>query len=73
MDVCEKPKDEGLRKRVHIGMALAFVVCILLFRVFNSTSLIDAIYVMCSYTYGPLLGLFAFGLITRKRISFAIA
>ena len=69
VDVCEKPKDEGLRKRVHIGMALAFVVCILLFRVFNSTSLIDAIYVMCSYTYGPLLGLFAFGLITRKRIN----
>ena len=69
MDVCEKPKDEGLRKRVHIGMALAFVVCILLFRVFNSTSLIDAIYVMCSYTYGPLLGLFAFGLFTRKRIN----
>lgn len=69
VDVCEKPKDEGLRKRVHIGMALAFVVCILLFRVFNSTSLIDAIYVMCSYTYGPLLGLFAFGLITRKSIN----
>lgn len=69
VDIREKPEDEGLRKRVHIGMALAFMVCILLFRVFNSTSLIDAIYVMCSYTYGPLLGLFAFGLITRKRIN----
>ena len=69
VDIREKPEDEGLRKRVHIGMALAFMVCILLFRIFNSTSLIDAIYVMCSYTYGPLLGLFAFGLITRKRIN----
>ena len=33
----------------------------------NSTSLIDAIYIMVSYTYGPLLGLFAFGLFTKKK------
>ena len=32
----------------------------------NSTSVIDAIYVMCSYTYGPLLGLFAFGMFTKR-------
>ena len=32
----------------------------------NSTSVIDAIYVICGYTYGPLLGLFAFGLLTKR-------
>ena len=48
-------------------MALAFVVFILLFRVVNSTSVIDAIYILCSYTYGPLLGLFAFALFTRRQ------
>jgi hypothetical protein len=48
-------------------MAVVFVVFILLFRVLNSTSVIDAIYILCSYTYGPLLGLFAFGLLTRRQ------
>jgi len=48
-------------------MAVVFVAFILLFRVLNSDSVIDAIYVMCSYTYGPLLGLFAFGLLTKKK------
>lgn len=66
VDIRERNDDERLRRRAHIGMAAVFTVCILLFRLFNSTSLIDAIYVMCSYTYGPLLGLFAFGLLTRR-------
>ena len=39
---------------------------ILLFRMLNSTSVIDAIYVLCGYTYGPLLGLFAFGMLTKR-------
>lgn len=60
MDICERKSDERLRKMVHIGAACVFCVCIVMFRMLNSTSLIDAIYVMCSYTYGPLLGLFAF-------------
>lgn len=56
-----------IRCRVHIGMSVAFLVCILLFRAFNDTSLINAIYVLAAYTYGPLLGLYAFGL-TNKRV-----
>jgi Na+/proline symporter len=69
VDLCERPKDEILRRRVHVGMAVVFVLFIILFRVVNSTSVIDAIYVMCSYTYGPLLGLFAYGLFTRRTVS----
>ena len=66
VDICERQGDERLRKLIHIGMAVVFAVFILLFRAFNSTSIIDAIYILCSYTYGPLLGLFAFGLLTNK-------
>lgn len=68
VDICEKPRSEQLRKRVHMGMAVVFIAFILVFRLLNSTSVIDAIYVLCSYTYGPLLGLFAFGLFTRREV-----
>ena len=69
VDLRERADDEKLRKRTHIGMALIFVLFILLFRMINSTSVIDAIYIMCSYTYGPLLGLFAFGLLTKRAVN----
>lgn len=68
VDICEKADDEQLRKRVHLGMALLFALLILVFRSVNSTSVIDAIYILCSYTYGPLLGLFAFGLFTKRTV-----
>lgn len=67
VDICERPSDERLRHRVHVAMAIIFAVCILAFKAFNSTSLIDAIYIMCSYTYGPLLGLFTYALTSRKQ------
>ena len=66
VDIVQRPDDERLRRRVHVAMAVIFVLFILAFRLINSTSIIDAIYVMCSYTYGPLLGLFAFSLLTKK-------
>ena len=47
---------------------LLFAVAILVFHHVNSRSLIDAIYTIVSYTYGPLLGLFAFGLFTRWQV-----
>lgn len=69
VDVKEKADDEALRHRVHAGMSVVFVIFILLFRTFNSTNLIDAIYILVSYTYGPLLGLFAFGLFTKYQVT----
>lgn len=67
VDIRRQPGNEILRKRTHIAMCLFFVLFILLFRQINSTSLIDAIYILASYTYGPLLGLFVFGLFTKKQ------
>lgn len=69
VDLRERPADERLRRRAHVAIALLFVLFILLFRAVNSTSLLDAIYVLCSYTYGPLLGMFGFALFVRREVS----
>ena len=70
IEECQLPEKEAkrLRRRVHLGVCAAFLACILLFRAANSRSVIDAIYVMASYTYGPLLGLYAFGIFTRRTV-----
>lgn len=69
VDIIGRQHDERLRRRVHLAIAAAFIIFILLFRAVNSTSVIDAVYILCSYTYGPLLGLFAFGLLTRRGVT----
>ena len=67
VDIRRQPHNETLRKKTHIAMCGFFMLFILLFHQINSTSLIDAIYILASYTYGPLLGLFVFGLFTSRR------
>lgn len=69
VDIIGKSKDEKLRKLTHLGVAVVFMLFIIAFKAINSTSVIDAIYILCSYTYGPLLGLFAFGLLTKRQVS----
>ncbi len=71
----ENPKNkyyihrEKVRKRVHVGMIAVFVLFILAFKALDNPSVIDAIYTIAGYTYGPLLGLFAFGMFTKRRPS----
>ena len=67
VDIRQQPHNEMLRKKTHIAMCGFFMLFILVFRQLNSTSLIDAIYILASYTYGPLLGLFIFGLFTKRQ------
>lgn len=69
VDICERSGDERLRRRTHLGMAVVFAVFIIMVFLLNSTSLIDAIYTIVSYTYGPLLGLFAYGLLTKRGVN----
>ena len=69
VDIMGQKDDEVLRKRTHLVMCIIFVLFILFFKVVNSTSLIDAIYIICGYTYGPLLGLFAYGLLTKRGVN----
>ena len=59
----------SLRRRVHLGVAVAFLIAIVLFRVVNEGSVITATLKIAGYTYGPLLGLFAFGLFSKRKVT----
>ena len=62
-----------LRHRVHLAFAVVLLLVILGFRVLNSDAIINAIFKLAGYTYGPLLGLFAFGLFNRRRVNDRLA
>ena len=53
---------------VHISFSLLFLIIIVVFKEINEKSVIDAVLNVAGYTYGPLLGLFSFGLFTRRQI-----
>lgn len=56
------------RYTVHFSFALLFLLLILSFRQLNNTAIIDRFFTIAGYTYGPLLGLYAFGLFTRRKV-----
>jgi Na+/proline symporter len=64
--------SEGQKRRtrltVHVSFAIIFLLCILLFKWVNNKSVIGVILEMAGYTYGPLLGLFSFGIFTRRAL-----
>ena len=71
IDLLKTDKDEpelAIRKRniTHVVLAITLIACICFVDVMNSPTVIDAIYVIASYTYGPLLGMFTFGLFTKR-------
>ena len=53
---------------VHIGFSLLFLIIIIIFKEINERSVIDAVLSVAGYTYGPLLGLFSFGLFTKVQV-----
>ena len=57
-----------IRKRTHIIMSLVLIVVIIIFKNYLTTSVIDGLLILAGYTYGPLLGLFAFGIFTNYKI-----
>jgi Na+/proline symporter len=67
-----KRKSEEQRKRqkfiVHISFSLLFLLIIVVFKEINERSVIDAVLNIAGYTYGPLLGLFSFGIITKRIV-----
>ncbi len=64
-------KDETtarrIRQRVHIGMSVLLVIVIMLFKIINNDSVISQLFTAAGYTYGPLLGLYAFGLFSKRK------
>ncbi|MCL1933694.1 MAG: sodium:solute symporter [Candidatus Azobacteroides sp.] len=63
----DEKKARKVRISVHFLISLLFIGIMLLFKAINNTSVIDALYILVSYTYGPLLGLFAFGILFKSR------
>jgi Na+/proline symporter len=61
-------QQKKTRLLVHNGFAIIFLGCVFFFRLIDNGSLIDILLKMAGFTYGPLLGLFAFGILTRRNI-----
>ena len=71
VDILNKEKDSNLtqiRTWVHIGMAILMALCIYVIHLLNNDSVIQTVYKVASYTYGPLLGMFCFGIFTKKSV-----
>ncbi len=61
-----------IRQRTHIAFALIFFTIVMVFKALDDKSVIDTILKLAGYTYGPLLGLFAFGMVTKRVISYPL-
>ena len=71
VDILNKENDAKLTKvrtLVHIGMAILMAICIYAIHLLNDDSVIQTVYKVASYTYGPLLGMFCFGIFTKKQV-----
>lgn len=72
LDIRNKGLSEKQQRRtrmtVHISFAVVFLICILVFKWIDNKSIINVILELAGYTYGPLLGLFAFGIFTKRSL-----
>ena len=69
MDVTNEKKDIRKTKRlVHLGFSFLLFIVILIFNFLNDESVVSAVFKVAGYTYGPILGLFAFGLISKRKV-----
>ena len=64
----DEAKKKKIRQRIHLGFAFLFLIIVLVFKWIDNKSIIDLLLKIASYTYGPLLGLFAFGILTKRSI-----
>ncbi|MCB0803080.1 MAG: sodium:solute symporter [Flavobacteriales bacterium] len=64
-----EPIQTRIRRQVHIIMSVLLFVTILIFNVINNDSVISSLFKAAGYTYGPLLGMFAFGLYVKRKVN----
>lgn len=71
LDFKSKPEEVKRKQKflVHVSFSLLFLVIILIVKAINEKAVIDAVLKVAGYTYGPLLGLFTFGLMTKRKAS----
>ncbi|GEP96057.1 sodium:solute symporter [Chitinophaga cymbidii] len=60
-------RKKRLRQRIHIACAVLLLLTVLLFKAFNQSAVIDTVLFLSTITYGPMLGLFAFGILSRRK------
>jgi len=70
LDLENKPNNvqKKIRKQTHVLMSIILVIVIIIFKNYLNTNVIDGLLTVAGYTYGPLLGLFAFGIFTNYQI-----
>lgn len=70
LDIDKKPafKQKQIRKRIHVVMSIVLIIVIIIFKYVLDRNVIDGLLTVAGYTYGPLLGLFAFGIFTKYKI-----
>jgi Na+/proline symporter len=61
-------RKKKVRVMVHLGFAVVLLLLIIVFSLINDRSVIDKLFTIAGYTYGPLLGLYAFGLFSKKKV-----
>ena len=61
-------KQKAVRKTVHLTFAVVFFISVIAFKWMDNKSIIDIILKLAGYTYGPLLGLFSFGILTKRNL-----
>ncbi|SNZ02084.1 sodium:solute symporter [Flagellimonas pacifica] len=64
----EEAEQKKIRKRTHIAMSVMLILVIIAFKYILSRNVIDSLLIVAGYTYGPLLGLFAFGIFTKHAV-----
>ncbi len=64
----EKSKQKKIRKKVHIIVSIILVIVVVIFDELLEKSVINGLFTIASYTYGPLLGLFSFGILTKYKV-----
>jgi Na+/proline symporter len=62
-------QNKKTRQIVHLSFAVIFLIMVLIFKQINSPSMIGVILKIAGFTYGPLLGLFAFGILTKRKVN----
>ena len=63
-----KKIQNGIRKKTHIVMSFILIIVVIIFKKYLNTNVIDGLLTVAGYTYGPLLGLFAFGIFTNYKV-----
>ena len=67
-ETLDEKKRKTIRLTVHFTFAVVFLICVMVFKWLDNKSIIDIILKLAGYTYGPLLGLFSFGILTKRKV-----